>query len=212
MVGILLVLSIFSQSADTLRDSLNVDVWFNKDEPIYYPGEKLKVFFKANKDCYIAVYDIEVGGRETLLFPQPGDKGLVHANQVYELPPEDADFDYEITGPEGTERIVVLASQKSLPKLEELGGGVIKEEIEINIEEPEPAKLRIISTPRRCRIYIEDVNTGEEVYIGVTPRTIVLKPGEYVVRIKKTGYLTLQRRIRLDPDEKRRIYARLLPW
>ncbi len=216
MVGILLFLGIFSTTLDTLQnlhsDSLEIDVWFNKDEPIYNPGERLEVFFKANKDCFIAVYDIEVGGRESLLFPQPGQAGKVLANRVYELPPEDGDYDYEISGPAGTERIVLLASTTHLPEMGKTDEGVIRKEIEIKIEEPEPAKLRIISIPRRCQIYIEEVKTGAEVYIGITPRTIILKPGEYVVRIKKSGYIPLEKRIRLKPDEARRVYVRLLPW
>uniref|UniRef100_A0A7C4X9V2 DUF4384 domain-containing protein n=1 Tax=candidate division WOR-3 bacterium TaxID=2052148 RepID=A0A7C4X9V2_UNCW3 len=192
------------------QDSVNIDVWFNKDEPVYNPGENLKIFFRTDKDCYIAVYDIEVGGRENLLFPPEGESGMVRANMVYELPPEDADFDYEITGPEGTERIIILASLSGLPEIKDRT--VIKKEIAITVIEPEPAKLKIISSPKRCRIYIESVQTGDEVYIGYTPRTIVLKPGEYIVRIKKAGYVSLEKRIKLEPDERRRVYVRLLPW
>ncbi len=196
------------QKVDNLVD---IDVWLNKEEPVYTPGEKMKVFFKVDRNCYVAVYDIDVGGRENLLFPQPGDNGYVRADEIYELPTPDADYDYEITGPEGTEKIVVLASTSGLPDLDETDE-VSKREIEISIEDPEPAKLRIISAPPKCRIYIKDVLSGKRVYVGKAPRTIVLRPGEYIVEIKRLGYQTIKRRIFLEPDERRRVYVRLLPW
>lgn len=208
-----LIISINTETVNTIAPAspLNIDLYLNKEEPVYVPGERLKIFFKVDKDCYVAVYNIDVGGREKLLFPQQGDNGFVQANKVYELPPADADFDYEITGPEGIEKIIILASIKELPDLADTIE-VSKREIELSIEEPELAKLRIIATPPKCRIYIKEVMTGERVYVGKTPRTIVLKRGEYIVEIKKLGYQTIKRRIWLEPDEKRRIYVSLLPW
>jgi|GEM_PF-703072 len=199
------------ESTKPLNNPVNIDVWLNKDEPTYYPGERLKIFFKTDKDCYVAVYDIDVGGRENLLFPQQGDNGFIQSNKTYELPSPDMDYDYEITGPEGIETIIILASIKELPDLSDTEE-VSRREIEILIEEPEPAKLRIISTPSKCRLYIKEVISGERVYVGKAPRTIVLKAGEYVVEIKKLGYQTIKRRIKLEQDEKRRVYVRLLPW
>ncbi|MGQ9817264.1 MAG: DUF4384 domain-containing protein [bacterium] len=200
-----------TDSINTPNGQLDIDLWLNKEETVYLPGERLKIFFRVDKDCYVAVYDIDVGGRENLLFPQPGGNGFVQANKVYELPGPDADFDYEITGPEGMEKIILLASIEELPDLSDTIWASRKE-IEISIEEPEPAKLRIISTPEKCRIYIKEVITGKQIYVGKTPRTIVLKPGEYIVEIKKFGYHTTKRRIFLEPNEKRRVYVSLLPW
>ncbi|MEO0126132.1 MAG: DUF4384 domain-containing protein [candidate division WOR-3 bacterium] len=194
-----------------ITNQINIDIWLDRDDYTFYPGDRLKIFFKTDTDCYVAVYDIDVGGRENLLFPPQGENGHVKKERIYELPPPDADFDYEITGPEGIERIIILASKNKLPVLSDTLE-VFKKEIELSIEEPEPAKLRIISTPPKCKIYIKEVMSGKRVYIGKTPRTIVLKPGEYIVEIKKFGYQTIKRRILLEPDEKRRVYVRLLPW
>ncbi len=207
-----LLIMLNAQAAGNMpqEDIVNIEVWLNKDEPDYYPGERLKVFFKSDRDCYAAIYNIDVGGRENLLFPQPGDNGFIKANRVYELPEQNADYDYEITGPAGVERIIALASTKGLPDLADTEK-ITRREIEITVEELEPAKLRIISTPPRCRIYIKDIISGERIYIGKTPRTIVLRPGDYVVEIKRFGYQTMKRRIRLEPEERRKIYVRLLP-
>ncbi|MCX7995864.1 MAG: DUF4384 domain-containing protein [candidate division WOR-3 bacterium] len=209
MVVILPLFILFNMQTDT-TNSLNVDIWLDRDDLTFSPGDRLKIFFRANTDCYVAVYNIDAGGRENLLFPLQGDKGYVQKDRVYELPPPDADYDYEISGPEGTEKIIILAAEERLPTLADTH--YIKKELELKIEEPEPAKLRIISIPPRCKIYITDAVSRVKKYIGRTPRTIVLRPGEYIVEIKKFGYKTIKRRIRLEPDEKRRVYVHLLPW
>jgi len=192
-------------------DTVNLDIWLDRDDYTFYPGDRIKIFFKADRDCYVAIYDIDTGGRESLLFPLQGENGYILKDRVYELPSSDADYDYEVTGPAGIERIIILASTEEPPALSD-SEWIFKKEIELSIEEPEPAKLRIISTPPKCKIYIKEVKSNNRVYIGKTPRTIVLKPGEYIVEIKKWGYQTIKRRIRLEPDEKRRVYVHLLPW
>jgi hypothetical protein len=189
---------------------LNIDLWFNKEEAVYWPNEELKVFFQTDRDCYVAVYDIEVGGRVSMLFPPQGMDGWVHAGHIYELPDPGADYDYVVQGPEGVETIVALAHTDFLPDLDDVEA--VQKSIEIRIEEPEPAKLRIISTPSRGRIYITEIATGEQVYIGYAPRTIVVRPGGYLVEIKKSGYRSLSRRIWLDPGEQRRAFVKLRPY
>ncbi|MEO0162568.1 MAG: DUF4384 domain-containing protein [candidate division WOR-3 bacterium] len=198
--------SIFS---DTTNE-INLTVWLDRDDYSFAPGERLKIYFQTDDDCYVAVYNIDAGGRENLLFPLPGESGQVQKGKIYELPPPEADYDYQITGPEGIEKIIVLAAKERLPSLAD--SEAIKKEIELVIEEPEPAKLRILSMPPRCKIYITEVESGIKKYIGRTPRTIVLSPGEYLVEIKKWGYQTIKRRIRLEPNERRRIYVHLSPW
>ncbi len=196
----------------TVNDPLAIDIWVDKEDATYYPTENLKVFFQTNQDCFIAVYNIEVGGRENLLFPLEDDKGWVDASRTYELPPETADYDYVISGPEGIETIVAIASAEQLPTLHDEVSGAVREAVEIYIKEPEPANLRLISTPKDCRIYITEVESDEQEYVGETPRTIVLRPGDYVVQIKKSGYRTLSRRIWLDPGERRRVFVKLKPY
>uniref|UniRef100_A0A7C6AER8 DUF4384 domain-containing protein n=1 Tax=candidate division WOR-3 bacterium TaxID=2052148 RepID=A0A7C6AER8_UNCW3 len=210
LTAIFSVIIALNSQIDTINP-VNLDIWLDKDDYTFYPGDRIKIFFKADRDCYVSIYDIDAGGRESILFPPQGENGYIKKGKVYELPPPDADYDYEVTGPEGIERIIILASTEEPPELGD-SEGVFKKEIELSIEEPEPAKLRIISNPPKCKIYIKEVKSGDRVYIGKTPRTIVLKPGEYIVEIKKWGYQTMKRRITLEPDEKRRVYVHLLPW
>jgi len=194
------------------NQALEIEVWFDREDPVYYPTDNLRVFFQANQDCYCAVYNIEIGGRENMLFPLEGESGWIEAHRTYELPPDTADYDYVVGGPEGTETIVVVASLDRLPDLSDKGTDVVREAAEIYIQEPEPALLRIISTPVNCRIHITAVEFDDSEYRGTAPRTIVLRPGEYVVKITKFGYRTLTRRIWLEPGERRRVFVKLIPY
>ncbi|MGB3478501.1 MAG: DUF4384 domain-containing protein [bacterium] len=199
-----IILSLF-----TVGNALDIDIWVDKEDGIYYPNEKLTVYFQVDRECYLAVYDIETGGGASMLFPLDGHDGWVEAGRTYQLPSEDADYDYIVGGSEGIETIIAVGSIDRLSNLEDERMGVIRKSIEIYIEEPEPALLRIISTPKSCQIYITEIASGDEVSIGKTPRTIALKPGEYLIEIKKFGFKTLERRIWLEPGDRRRVFVKL---
>jgi hypothetical protein len=196
----------------TVNNMVDIELWVNKEEPIYQTGEHLQIFFRTDVDCYVAIYDIEVGGEEYRLFPPEGDDGWVMADHVYELPGAGADFDYLISDPSGVETIIACASSLRMPQLHDTDPDVSCRTIEIYIQEPEPGKLRFISTPDDCRIYITDMMTDEIEYIGRAPRTVVIRPGEYIVELKRAGFYTLKRRITVDPGDRRRIFVKMTPY
>lgn len=188
---------------------VNVDVWVDEEDAVYYATENLRVFFTTDEACFIAVYNIEVGGGVSQLFPLEGHDGWVEPGVVYELPPPDADYEYVIYGEPGIETIIAVASQQRLPGLDDEAPDVTRKVIEIYVEEPEPATLRFISTPENCRIYVYSVEDDEEEYIGRAPCTVGVRPGEYIVTIKQSGYRTLTRKLWLEPGERRRVFVKL---
>lgn len=196
----------------TVNSAVDIELWVNKEELIYHMNENLEIFFRTDQDCYVAIYDIEVGGEEYRLFPPDGDDGWVIANQVYQLPGQGADFDYLISGPPGVETIIACASTMHVPELYDPDPDITCRTLELYIQEPEPAKLRFISTPDDCRIYITDIMTDEIEYVGRAPRTVVIRPGEYIIEIKRAGFYTLKRRITVDPDDRRRVFVKLTPY
>lgn len=206
MTGLLLTILIVTQGV------VDIELWVDKDEPIYHVNEYLRVFFKTDADCYVAVYDIEVGGEEYRLFPPDGDDGWVVAGKVYELPGAAADIEYLVSGPAGIETIVACASTDRPPGLHDVQADIARRTVEIYIKEPEPAKLRFISTPDDCRIYITEVVTDDTEFVGRAPMTVVIRPGEYIVEIRRAGFNTLKRRITVDPDDRRRIFVKLTPY
>lgn len=203
----MLLISILSLIA--LSNPLNISIWVNHDDAIYEPGENLYVYFGADRGCYLAVYNVEQGGGVSRLFPPDGDDGWIRGGQTYQLPSQSSDFDYVVSGPEGIETIVAMASRQRLPTLDDEGVDIVTEIIHIQIREVESAELVIVSRPENCRIYVIDAESGEREYVGKTPRGVVLRPGEYVVEIKKVGYRPLERSIRLQPGETRKVYVKL---
>jgi hypothetical protein len=203
------MLSILLLSLIALPNPLEVSLWVDRDDAVYHPGDNLTIYFAADRGCYLALYNVEQGGGVSQLFPPEEDDGWIRGGQTYQLPPEYADYDYAVSGPEGVETIIAVASRDRLPTLEDVGPDIVTEVIDIQIKEAEPAELVIVSAPRNCRIYITEVESGERAYVGDTPRTIGIKPGEYLVEIKKAGYRTLKRTITLQPGEKRKVHVRL---
>jgi hypothetical protein len=188
---------------------LEVSLWTDHEGAPYSPGDLLTIYFSANQSCYLAVYNIEQGGGVTRLFPPEEDNGWVRGGQVYQLPPDYADYDYRVTGPAGVETIIVVASTSRLPELNDEGPDIVTEVMDIEIKEPEPAELIIVTVPPRCLIYVTETESGDREYAGESPRAIVLKPGEYVVEVKKAGYRTLKRTVSLNPGEKRKVHVKL---
>lgn len=195
-----------------VTQGLGLDLWLDREEPAYYPTEYLRIFFQTDEDCFVAVYNVDVGGGASRLFPPEEEEGWVHAGRIYELPPPDADYDYVITGQEGVEQIIAVASAEYLPDMHDAGPFVDREIIELSVQEPEPATLNIITTPDNCRVYLTEVLSGEEQYIGKAPETVVIRPGEYIVEISKFGFRTMRRKLWLDPGERRRVFVKLYPY
>lgn len=192
-----------------LNAVLDADLWLNKEDAVYRFGEKLTIFFETTEDCFAAVYDIEPGGEAVRLFPPDGDKGRVNAEQTYELPPSDADVDYVIGETAGEEEFVVLVNRDHVPTIGDPDPGTVRKSVKIEVAEPEPARIKVISTPARARIYLTEVASGEKIYLGRAPKTFEVEPGDYVLTVKLSGYRTISRRIELDAGDRRRIYVRL---
>jgi hypothetical protein len=188
---------------------LEVSLWTDREGAPYSPGDLLTIYFSANEPCFLAVYNIEQGGGVTRLFPLEDDNGWVRGGQVYQLPPDYADYDFRVTGPAGVETIIVVASTSRLPALNDEGPDIVTQVLDIEIKEPEPAELLIVTVPPRCRIYLTETESGNREYAGEAPLGIVLKPGEYLVEVKKAGYRTLRRNVSLDPGERRKVHVKL---
>jgi len=92
--------------------SPDIEVWTNKGfDATYYYGEDVAVYFRAEQDCYVVVYDIDPSGDVTLLFPTSFyGSSYVRAGEVYRVPGYDDDFTLEVTGGHGLDRIYAVAS------------------------------------------------------------------------------------------------------
>lgn len=91
---------------------LDIEVWVDKGEgATYHPGEKIKVYFRASRDCYVVIYDIDTKGYVNLLYPSDGDDdSYVEGGRTYRIPDRFDEYDLTVDGPEGTEYIQAVAS------------------------------------------------------------------------------------------------------
>ncbi|HYQ95527.1 MAG TPA: DUF4384 domain-containing protein [Candidatus Eisenbacteria bacterium] len=91
---------------------LDVDVWINKDEGgIYRPGESMRVYFRANAECYVLVFNVDTEGYIHLVYPYgPDDEPTVEGGRTYRIPSRSDPYDLVADGPPGIEYVVAVAS------------------------------------------------------------------------------------------------------
>ncbi|MCP4706171.1 MAG: DUF4384 domain-containing protein, partial [candidate division Zixibacteria bacterium] len=93
---------------------LDVEIWTDDDE--YYDGEDITIKFRANKDCYVIVYNIDTRGNVNLLYPSDQwDDTKIERDRIYRIPDSYDDYDLTVRGPEGIEYIQIVASRTPIP-------------------------------------------------------------------------------------------------
>jgi len=92
--------------------NLDVDVWINKDEGgIYRPGESMRVYFRANVESYVLVFNVDTDGYIHLIYPYgPEDPPTVDGGRAYRVPARSDPYDLVADGPPGIEYVVAVAS------------------------------------------------------------------------------------------------------
>jgi len=98
----------------TAIESGIMDIWTNQTH--YLVGSTLKISFQVSKALYVQVYIINSSGELSLIFPNPYQPdNFLQPNQVYQIPPANAEFTLDINPPKGMDRIVAFASSKPIP-------------------------------------------------------------------------------------------------
>lgn len=89
---------------------LDVEVWTDDDE--YFDGENITISFRANKDCYVVVYNIDTRGNVNILYPgDQWDDTRIERDRIYRIPDSYDEYDLTVRGPEGIEYVQIVASQ-----------------------------------------------------------------------------------------------------
>jgi hypothetical protein len=93
---------------------LDAEIWTDDDE--YYEGDKIRISFRANKDCFVAIYNIDTRGRVNLIYPvEPGDAPRIQGGRIYQIPDSYDDYELTVQGPTGTEYLQIVASSDPFP-------------------------------------------------------------------------------------------------
>ena len=95
---------------------LDVEVWTNHSDNEYYDGDDVILYFRANRDAFVAIYTIDTHDRVHLLFPsRAGQDNYIKGGETYRLPSYDDEFDLVVSGPDGVENIQIIASRERFP-------------------------------------------------------------------------------------------------
>jgi TolB-like protein len=95
--------------------NLNVKVWTDKKE--YTVGEKISIFVKAEKPCYLILFDVRPNGETNMIFPNQNSKdNFIEGGQTYQIPVKSSGIEFRVQGPAGLERLKALvSSQPGIP-------------------------------------------------------------------------------------------------
>jgi len=90
---------------------LMVDLWSDPEAgALVHPGDRARIFFRANADCYVTVFSVDTEGRVRLLFPGPREDGWVEGRRTVRLPEPRWGHDLVFAGPPGIEYVYAVAS------------------------------------------------------------------------------------------------------
>jgi len=91
---------------------VRLNIWPNKAcGSTYYIGEHIDISFTVDQDSYVTIYDIDVTGNVTILFPNAYYKdNLARAGRVYTIPNKFMSYTLVVEGPSGLELLEGIAS------------------------------------------------------------------------------------------------------
>jgi uncharacterized protein DUF4384 len=92
-------------------DRPRVEVWTNRGDDPYHTGEDARVFLRADRDAYVALFRVDTDGRVRVLFPRdPWDDGFVRAGREFEVGGNHGDDAFEIDDYPGVGYVFAVAS------------------------------------------------------------------------------------------------------
>ena len=97
-------------------DAPRIRVWVDRGEwATYEPGERIAVYFRVDRPCYVTILDYTTDGDVEVLFPTAWTRsGLVGPHEVYRIP-DSRRYTLRVTGPSGVETIVAYAHDAAWP-------------------------------------------------------------------------------------------------
>ena len=99
-----------------MLEHFHVDIWTDRGEAsVYYPGDRLRVYFQPTHDCFVVVYSIDTEGNISVLYPYDyTDDPFVHGGRTRRIPDAWDHHDLLVSGPSGIEYIVAVASVRPM--------------------------------------------------------------------------------------------------
>lgn len=224
---------------------LQVKVWVDKDPgkrggAVYQIGEPIFIYVNVNQDAYVYLFNINADGKIDPILPNAFERNnFLRAGETRRFPPEGARYRYTVTGPEGEDRILAVASKRPLSLGEILdvernqvrvqGAEGLARALSIVIE-PVPDKDWVTDvaryfvgrvtapppTPATATLVVDSRPAGAEVYLdgrmsGRTPVSLQVNPGRHEVELRLAGYQPYRVVVNPRPGERVQVFAQLVP-
>ncbi|NPV79208.1 MAG: DUF4384 domain-containing protein [Firmicutes bacterium] len=92
----------------------STNIWVDRGEgSTYYPGENVRISFRATRDCYVYILDVDPAGVYRWLLPSVWwGNNYIRANQTRTLP--EGPYELTVGGPPGVEHLYIFASTRPL--------------------------------------------------------------------------------------------------
>lgn len=217
---------------------LQVSIWLNKNPgSVYQKGEEVKVYFKVNKNAYVAIYDIMPDGSIQLIFPNRYDtNNYLKAGKVYNLPTDKASRAYRLTvsGDPGKEIFQIVASTSPLTFIENMVKQFSKEifpkssfKAEKFVEElvrPFISKTEYavsstffyVGRPNTGTLKVSTYPLGASIYIdgtyfGKAPLEVQIEEGTHVVSAYKPDYRMDTMKVNVYSGKTTTVSLKLIP-
>ncbi|MCL6568479.1 MAG: DUF4384 domain-containing protein, partial [Meiothermus silvanus] len=140
---------------------LQVNTWVDKDpsgsgSPTYTIGENIILYVQVNQDAYVYLFNINADGKIDLILPNPYDRdNFLRSGQTKAFPPRGARYTLTVSGPEGLDRVLAVASKRplSLAEIADVQSGDVRVQGAENLARA----LSIVVTPLPSREWVSDV-------------------------------------------------------
>jgi TolB-like protein len=107
----------FEENLENLIDQkpespiFKIQVWTDKKE--YQVGENIVFYVKAERDCYLTLFNTSSSGNTSIIFPNSyheGRSNFIRGGKTYKIPEKHYGFKFQVAGPSGLERIKAIAT------------------------------------------------------------------------------------------------------
>jgi len=101
--------------------TFDIDVWIDKGEgKVYNPGDKLAIFFRSDRDCYLTLFDFVPGDEVKVIFPNKyHPNNFIEGGRVYKIPEPYYGFEFIVEEPLGLDIIKAIATISPIRLTEE---------------------------------------------------------------------------------------------
>lgn len=228
--------------------SFGVEVFVNKDPsgnsiPSYAIGEDISIGVRVTESAYIYLFNVRSNGAIDQILPNrvdtSGSNNFVQAGETKFFPPPGARYTFSVDGPQGTDKVIALASKEPLDTRQladftasgnfatsNIGEQSFAQTLSI-IVRPKPQNSWVTDTvlfnvgnpptaPRYGTLSISSSPSGAEAYVdgqyvGATPVRFGTTSGAHSVEVRAPGYQTFSTSVNLPGGQITAVNATLNP-